>query len=81
MKTIILAAAAALALSTGAALAGDGDTGSYSQPFTQWAGLDNVPAQSTTAVAQSQSGPAVHTFATQSRYVGGFHDPAQGANS
>jgi hypothetical protein len=70
MKTIILAAAAALVLSTGAALAGDGDNESYNQPFTAWAGLNNVPAQSKTMIATNPS--ANQTYVTQSR--SGFHD-------
>ena len=70
MKTIILAAAAALVLSTGAALAGDGDGQSYNQPFTAWAGLNNVPGQSKTMIANNPS--ASQTYATQSH--SGFYD-------
>lgn len=79
MKTIILAAAAALTLSTGAALAGDGDTQPSDQPFVRWAGLDNPPVIGSTAVAQN--GSAIRTYVTQSQAAGQFHDPSQGANS
>jgi len=79
MKTIILAATTALMLSTGVALAGDGDTQPYDQPFVAWAGLNNPAVAGKTAVAQS--GSAIRTYVTQSRTAGQFHDPNQGANS
>ena len=79
MKTIILAAATALTLSTGVALAGDGDTQPSDQPFVRWAGLNNPPVVGNAAVAQN--GSAIRTYVTQSHAAGQFHDPNQGANS
>ena len=79
MKTIVLAGAAALALSTGTALANDGDSQPYDQAFVAWAGLNNQPVVGNTAIAQN--GPAVPTYVTQTGAAAQFHDPNQGANS
>ena len=82
MRNIILATAAALALSTGAALAdsGEGGLGAFTgQPFAVWAGLANPPATGTTAIAQS--GSAIHAYVTQSGSAVAYSEPNQGANS
>ena len=71
MKTMIIAGAAALSLSMGVAYA-DGEGGQVANTFfTELPGvLAQAPVQNArpVATAQSQNGPAVHTYVTQSSH-------------
>jgi hypothetical protein len=84
MKTMFLAAAAALSLSMGFANAGEIEG---VQPYTEFQQLPGVIAEAPVqnpSVMTAQSGQVVHTYATQSNrgtwlfQGGGSH---QGANS
>jgi hypothetical protein len=73
MKTMILAAAAALSLGVGSAYAGDGEGPAANTLFTEIPGVvaqAQVPNAPAVATAQNrpavQNGQAVHTFVTQS---------------
>jgi hypothetical protein len=81
MKTMILAAAAALSLGAGAAYASDnhGQAGGYAYPDYVFPGSISggvqVPAQT------EQNGQAIHTFVTRSANQGTYlFPPAQGGN-
>jgi hypothetical protein len=80
MKTMLLAAAAALSLGVGSAYAAEsgGQPGGYVYPDYQF------PTQSAPSAATAQSGQAVHTYATHSQNLGTWLFPANqnsGANS
>jgi hypothetical protein len=85
MKTMFLAAAAALSLSVGAAYVGDGDGAVANTYFTSLPGvIAQAPAQNAPAVATAKNGQqAVHTYATQSSHGTWLFAPNgnQGANS
>jgi hypothetical protein len=77
MKTMLLAAAAALSLGISSAYAADSE-GASDQAITRFAEIPGVmaqvPAQNAPSVATAQSGQAVHTFVTSSR--SGYQFPA-----
>jgi hypothetical protein len=84
MKTMMIAAAAALSLSAGAAFAGEIEG---TQPYTAFQQLPGVIAQAPAqnpSVAMAQNGQAVHVYVSNSNHGtwlfqgGGSH---QGANS
>jgi hypothetical protein len=84
MKTMFLAAAAALSLGVGAAYAGDGEGPQANTLFTSLPGvIAQAPVQNAPAVATAQNGQAVHTYATQSNHGTWLFAPNgnQGANS
>jgi len=84
MKTMFLAAAAALSLSVGAAYAGDGEGPQANTLFTSLPGvIAQAPVQNAPAVATAQNGQAVHTYVTQSNHGTWLFAPNgnQGANS
>jgi beta-glucosidase-like glycosyl hydrolase len=70
MKTMLLAAAAALSLGIGSAYASDSEGGQIANTqFTEIPGfLAQAPAQNAPAVATAQNGRAVQTYATQSSH-------------
>jgi hypothetical protein len=76
MKTMLLAAAAALSLGVGSAFAGEeGPSGNpvYVFPGTLYGGVQ--------APVTQQSGQAIHTFVTRSANQGTYlFPPAQGGN-
>jgi hypothetical protein len=84
MKTMLLAAAAALSLGFGSAFAADSEGASDRAitRFTEIPGvMAQVPAQNAPAVATAQSGQAIHTFVTRSENQGTYlFPPAQGGN-
>jgi hypothetical protein len=67
MKTMLLAAAAALSLGIGSAYAGDGEgpSGGYVYPGSIYAGVQ-VPAQNAPSVATAQNGRTMHVYVTHS---------------
>jgi hypothetical protein len=80
MKTMLLAAAAALSLGIGSAYA-DSEGGQF--PITQFTEIPGVlaqaPAQNAPAVATAQNGQAVHAYVTQSSHgTWLFQQPYQG---
>jgi hypothetical protein len=81
MKTMLLAAAAALSLGIGSAYADGGDgpqTNFYTLPNAAQAPAQNAPADAT-----AQNGQAIHTYVTQSSHGTWLFPPNgnQGANS
>jgi hypothetical protein len=67
MKTLLLAAAAALSLGASAAYAGDGSGPAANTFFTQLPGvIAQAPIQNAPSVATAQNGQAVHTYVTNS---------------
>ena len=84
MKTMIIAAAAALSLSMGVAYA-DSEGGQVANTqFTELPGVvSQAPVQNAPAVATAQNGQAVHSYATQSSHGTWLFAPNgnQGANS
>jgi len=84
MKTMFLAAAAALSLGVGAAYAGEGDGAVANTYFTSLPGVvAQAPAQNAPSVATAQNGQAVHSYVTQSSHGTWLFAPNgnQGANS
>jgi hypothetical protein len=84
MKTMLLAAAAALSLGIGSAYA-DSEGGQYATTqFTSIPGfLAQAPVQNAPAVATAQNGQAVRAYATQSSHGTWLYAPNQtgdGAN-
>jgi hypothetical protein len=81
MKTMLLAAAAALSLGVGSAYAADSE-GASDQAITRFTEIPGVmaqaPAQNAPSVATAQSGQVVHTFVTSSR--SGYQFPGGGAH-
>ena len=73
MKTMLLAAAAALSLGVGSAYA-DSEGGQF--PITQFTEIPGVlaqaPAQNAPAVATAQNGQAVRAYVTQSSHGSWF---------
>ena len=76
MKSMLLAATAALSLGVGSAYADEngGQSGGYVYPDYQ------APAQKAPPVASGQSGEAIHTFVTRSNQGTWLFAPAQGGN-
>ena len=70
MRTMLLAAAAALSLGVGSAYAADSE-GASDQAITRFTEIPGVmaqaPAENAPAVATAQNGHAVHAFVTSSR--------------
>jgi hypothetical protein len=67
MKTMLLAAAAALSLSAGAAYADGGDGPAANTFFTELPGVvAQAPVQNAPAVATAQNGQAVHAYVANS---------------
>ncbi len=84
MKTMLLAAAAALSLGIGSAYAGDGEGPHANTLFTSLPGvIAQAPVQNAPAVATAQNGQAIHTYVTQSSRGTWLFPPNsnQGANS
>ena len=91
MKTMLLAAAAALSLGVGSAYADGGDGPAANTFFTELPGVvaqaqvPNAPAyaQNRQATQQAQNGPGVHAYVTQSSHGTWLFAPNgnQGANS
>jgi hypothetical protein len=71
MKTLFLAAAAALSLGIGSAYASDSEGQANQSPITRFTEIPGVVAQvpglAAPSVATAQSGQAVHAFVTSSR--------------
>jgi hypothetical protein len=82
MKTMFLAAAAALSLGIGSAYAdSEGGQNNLTQ-FTQTPGfLAQAPAQNAPAVATAQNGQAVRTYVTQSSHGTWLFPPHQGGGN
>ena len=82
MKTMLLAAAAALSLGIGSAYADSEGGGQF--PITQFTEIPGVlaqaPAQNAPAVATAQNGRAVQTYATQSSHGTWLFPPYAGGN-
>jgi hypothetical protein len=78
MKTMLLAAAAALTLGIGSAYANDsqGQAGGYAYPDYVFPGSVNAGVRAA-PVQTDRSGQAIHTFVTNSR--SGYQFPAGGA--
>jgi hypothetical protein len=69
MKTMMLAAAAALSLGIGSAYADSEGGQNANTQFTSIPGfLAQAPAQNAPAVATAQNGQAVHTYVAQSSH-------------
>ncbi len=84
MKTMILAAAAALSLGVGSAYAGDGEGPAANTQFTEIPGVvAQAQVPNAPAVATAQNGRAVSTFVTQSNHGTWLFapNPNQGSNS
>jgi len=84
MKTMFLAAAAALSLGVGAAYAGDGEGPHANTLFNSLPGVvAQAPVQNAPAVATAQNVQSVHSYATQSSHGTWLFAPNgnQGANS
>jgi hypothetical protein len=92
MKTMLLAAAAALSLGVGSAYAGDGEGPAANTRFTELPGVvaqaqvPNAPVYAQNPQAQTQqaqNGQAVHTYVTQSSHGTWLFAPNanQGSNS
>ena len=84
MKTMILAAAAALSLGVGSAYAGDGEGPVANTRFTEIPGVvAQAQVPNAPAVATAQNGQAMHTFVTQSNHGTWLFAPNanQGSNS
>jgi hypothetical protein len=79
MKTMFLAAAAALSLGIGSAYA-DGEGGQVANTFfTSLPGVvAQLPVQNAPAVATAQNGQAVRTYVTQSSHGTWLFPPHQG---
>jgi hypothetical protein len=79
MKTMLIAAAAALSLGIGSAYA-DSEGGQF--PITQFTEIPGVlaqaPAQNAPAVATAQNGQAVRAYVTQSSHGTWLFQPYQG---
>ena len=82
MKTMFLAAAAALSLGIGSAYA-DSEGGQIANTqFTEIPGfLAQAPAQNAPAVATAQNGHAVQTYATQSSHGTWLFAPHDGGGN
>ena len=82
MKTMLLAAAAALSLGVGSAYADGGDGPAANTFFTELPGVV-AQAQVPNAPAYAQNGQGVHTFVTQSSHDTWLFapDPNGGSNS
>jgi hypothetical protein len=81
MKTMLLAAAAALSLGVGSAFAADSQSqaGGYVYPDYVFPGSVNAGVQ--VPVQPQQNGQAIHTFVTRSANQGTYlFPPAQGGN-
>lgn len=78
MKTMLLAAAAALSLGVGSAYAGDGEgpAGSYIYPGSIYAGVQ-TPLQNAPSVVTAQNGQAVHAYVTRSSHGTWLFPPNQ----
>ena len=78
MKTMFLAAAAALSLGTGSAYASEG--GQVANTFfTSLPGvIAQAPVQNAPAVATAQNGQAVHAYVAQSNHGTWLFPPHQG---
>lgn len=85
MKTMLIAAAAALSLGIGSAYAGDGDIPQADTFFTQLPGvIAQAPVQNAPSVATAQNGQAVRAYVSNaSRGTWLFQDNQdhEGANS
>ena len=80
MRTMLLAAAAALSLGIGSAYA-DSEGGQYATTqFTSIPGFQ-APAQNAPAIATAQNGQAVHTYVTQSSHGTWLFPPHQGGGA
>jgi hypothetical protein len=83
MKTMILAAAAALSLGMGAAYAGESEGGPVAN--TQFTSLPGViaqaPVQNAPAVATAQNGQAVHAYVANSNRGTWLFQPSQGGGN
>ena len=82
MKTMLLAAAAALSLGIGSAYA-DSEGGQIANTqFTELPGfLAQAPAQNVPAVAMARNGQAVQTYAAESSHGTWLFPPDQGGGS
>jgi hypothetical protein len=84
MKTMLLAAAAALSLGIGSAYAGDGEgpSGGYVYPGSIYAGAQ-IPAQNAPSVATAQNGQTMHVYVTHSNQGTWLFpsNPNQGGNN
>ena len=85
MKTMLIAAAAALSLGIGSAYAGDGDIPQAETFFTQLPGvIAQAPVQNAPSVATAQNGQAVRAYVSNAnRGTWLFQDNQnhEGANS
>ena len=81
MKTMIIAAAAALSLSMGVAYA-DSEGGQVTNTqFTELPGvIAQAPVQNAPAVATAQNGQAIHAYVTQSSHGTWLFPPYSGGN-
>jgi hypothetical protein len=81
MKTMIIAAAAALSLSTGVAYA-DSEGGQVANTqFTELPGVvSQAPVQNAPAIATAQNGQAIQTWVTQSSRGTWLFPPYSGGN-
>jgi hypothetical protein len=79
MKTMIIAAAAALSLGVGSAYA-DSEGGQVANSqFTELPGvIAQAPVQNAPPVATAQNGQAIHTYVTQSSHGTWLFQPYQG---
>jgi hypothetical protein len=81
MKTMILAAAAALSLGMGAAYAGEGGPVANTF-FTSLPGvIAQAPVQNAPAVATAQNGQAVHAYVANSNRGTWLSQPYQGGGN
>ncbi|HME27950.1 MAG TPA: hypothetical protein VKI44_42630 [Acetobacteraceae bacterium] len=85
MKTMLLAAAAALSLGIGSAYAGDGDIPQADTFFTELPGvIAQAPAQNAPSVATAQNGLAVRAYvsnANRGTWLFQNNQDHEGANS
>jgi hypothetical protein len=78
MKTMLLAAAAALSLGVGSAYAGDGGDLAPNTRFTELPGvLAQAPVQSVPSIATAQNGQSTSTYVTQSNRGTWLYQPNQ----